>query len=141
MVENHIFFVQDSDRMERLYNAVDHPNFGILTDMGNFTCADEDPAISVGIGAPYAFYVHAKDFILKNFNECDPGEGSFQTRAGNYLRGPIVGHGNVPVKQCLYCLKKCGYDGYIAIEFEGMEDPFTAIRIGGDNIRKYWSQL
>lgn len=141
MTENHGFFSQDSDRVEKLYNKINHPNFGLLVDIGNFMCADENPALAVSKVAPYAIYVHAKDFILKNFNECDPGEGSFQTRAGNYLRGTIVGHGNVPIKQCLYCLKKCGYDGYISIEFEGMEDPITAIRIGGDNIRKYWSQL
>ena len=44
MVENHGFYVQDSERVEKLYAAVDNKNFGLLTDMGNFLCADEDPA-------------------------------------------------------------------------------------------------
>lgn len=141
MTENHGYFSQDSERVEKLYTAIDHPNFGLLCDIGNFMCADENPALAVARVAPYAIYVHAKDFILKSFGDNDPGEGSFRTRSGNYLRGTIVGHGNVPVKQCLYQLKKCGYDGYISIEFEGMENVFDGVRIGADNIRKYWSEL
>ena len=40
-VENHGQICQDSDRMERLFNAVNHPNFGLLADIGNFMCANE----------------------------------------------------------------------------------------------------
>ena len=130
MTENHGFFSQDSQRVEKLYNAVDHPNFALLCDMGNFLCADEDPALAVARVAPYAQYVHAKDFIWKSYKDADPGEGAFRTRAGNFLRGTIVGHGNVPVQQCLHILKAAGFDGAIAIEFEGVETPCTALRIG-----------
>ena len=45
MVENHGFVCQDSDRVERLVNGVGHENFGLLVDVGNFLCADEDPAV------------------------------------------------------------------------------------------------
>ncbi len=141
MTENHGYFSQDSDRVEKLYSKIGHKNFGLLCDIGNFMCADEDPALAVARVAPYAIYVHCKDFILKPYYSEDPGEGSFKTRAGNYLIGTIIGHGNVPVKQCLSILKSCGYDGYIAVEFEGMEDFFDGVRIGADNVRKYWSQI
>ncbi len=141
MTENHGYFSQDSDRVEKLYSKINHKNFGLLCDIGNFMCADEDPALAVARVAPYTIYVHCKDFILKPYYSEDPGEGSFKTRAGNYLIGTIIGHGNVPVKQCLSILKSCGYDGYIAVEFEGMEDSFDGVRIGADNIRKYWSQI
>lgn len=140
MTENHGFFSQDSERVELLYNTVDHPNFALLCDIGNFMCADENPATAVARVAPYVKYVHAKDFILKSYNEPNPGEGAFQTRAGNYLRGTIIGHGNVPVQQCLHILKKAGYDDTIAIEFEGMEPALTAIKIGLDNLKRYWEQ-
>ena len=40
MVENHGTFLQDSLRLEQLVAAVDHANFGLLVDMGNFLCAD-----------------------------------------------------------------------------------------------------
>ncbi len=141
MTENHGFFSQDSQRVEKLYTAVNHPNFGLLCDMGNFLCADEDPAQAVARVAPYARYVHAKDFIVKPFYSEDPGEGAFRSRGGNFLRGTIIGHGNVPVKQCLHLLKASGFDGTIAIEFEGMEPPVEGVRIGLANLRKYWSEV
>lgn len=141
MVENHGFFVQDADRVEALINTVDHPNFGWLCDMGNFLCADEDPAVACGKAAPYAFYAHAKDFIVKSGKETDPGKGFFMSRAGNYLRGTIVGHGAVPVAQCLRVLKNAGYDGYVSIEFEGMEDCLTGISIGLENLKSYTARM
>ena len=141
MTENHGFFSQDSERVEKLYTAVGHPNFGLLCDIGNFLCADEDPAQAVARLAPYARYVHAKDFIVKPFYSEDPGEGAFRTRGGNFLRGTVIGHGNVPVKQCLHLLKAAGYDGTVAIEFEGMERPLDAVRIGLANLKKYWSEV
>ena len=141
MVENHGTFLQDADRVETLINTVDNPNFGWLCDMGNFLCADEDPAKAYGKAAPYAFYAHAKDFIVKSGNEPDPGEGFFQSRSGNYLRGTIIGHGVVPVKQCLSILKKNGYDGYIGVEFEGIEDCIQGISIGLANLRRYVSEV
>lgn len=141
MVENHGYFLQDADRVERLINAVGHRNFGWLCDMGNFLCADEQPEVSCGKAAPYAFYVHAKDFIVKDGNAADPGEGFFLSRAGNYLRGTIVGHGNVPVLKCLKALKRGGYDGVVSLEFEGMEDCEQALRIGLKNVRGYLAEV
>lgn len=140
-VENHGYFCQDSDRVEKLFCAVNHPNFGLLSDMGNFLCADEAPEHAFSRVAPYAFYVHAKDFHVKSAMMPDPGEGFFRSRSGNYLRGAIIGHGDVPIKHCLTALKRVNYDGYIAIEFEGMEEPIKAISIGLANLRRYISEV
>ena len=138
VTENHGFFSQDAARVEKLINAVGHENFGALVDIGNFMCADEDPWKSVGIMAPYAYHVHAKDFFLKSGMEPDPGKGWFRTRGGDFLRGTIIGHGQARVAQSLYVLKKSGYDGYISIEFEGMEDPLVAIELGLQNLLALW---
>jgi len=137
MTENHGYFSQDANRVEKLMNATAHPNFGALVDIGNFMCADEDPTLSVAIMAKYAKHVHAKDFYLKSGNEINPGSGWFGTRAGNYLKGTIVGHGDAKVAQSLRTIKNSGYDGYVSIEFEGMEDNLTAIKIGLENIKRY----
>lgn len=136
-VENHGFFCQDSDRMEKLYNAIASPNFGLLLDMGNFLCADEAPEKAFGRLAPFAFHAHAKDFHVKTASHTDPGEGFFCSRGGNYLRGSIIGHGDVPIISCLKALKRVNYNGFIAIEFEGMEDNIKALEIGLSNLRKY----
>lgn len=140
MVENHGFFVQDSDRMEKLYNQVHHPNFKLLIDVGNFLCVDESPVHAVSRLAPFAEYVHIKDFHVKSGREAAPGEGFFQTRGGNFLRGAIIGHGNVPLTQCFNSLKNSGYQGDVAIEFEGMEDNREGVRISLENVRKQLSE-
>ncbi len=137
MMENHGFFAQDSERVEKLVNAVNHPNFGLLVDIGNFLCADEDPQLAVGRVAPYAFHVHAKDFHVKAGNEPNPGVGWFRSRGENYLRGAIIGHGAVPIVPCLRILRKAGYDGVLSVEFEGMEDPLQGITLGLENLRRY----
>lgn len=137
MVENHGFFCQDSERLEQLVCGVDHPNFGILLDVGNFLVVDEDPAQAVGRLLPYTFHVHVKDFHRKGGLEPDPGEGWFLSRGGNYLRGAILGHGVVSVVQILRLLKNGGYGGALALEFEGMEDPLKAVPIGLANLKRY----
>ena len=140
LTENHGYFSQDADRVEKLINAVDHENFGALVDIGNFMCADEDPWKSVGVMAPYAYHVHVKDFHKKSGTDVDPGKGWFRTRGGDYLRGAIIGHGDARVMQSLYVLKKSGYDGYLSIEFEGMEDNLKGIELGLANLIRFWGE-
>jgi len=134
-VENHGYFFQDSIRMEQLYAAVNHANFGLLVDIGNFLCADEDPVLAVSRLASYAKLVHAKDLHIKSGSDPNPGDCFFKTRGGNYIRGAIIGHGNVPVKRCMEILKFSGYDGYLVLEFEGMEDVLQALKISIANLR------
>lgn len=137
MFENHGYFVQDSDRVERLINAVAHPNFGYLLDVGNFMCVDEEPTLASGRLARYARHAHAKDFHKKSGCTEFPGEGWFTTRGGNYLRGAIIGHGDACCAQSIKLLKASGYDGYLTIEFEGLEDNLRGIALGLENLRKY----
>lgn len=141
MVENHGFFCQDSERVEKLINAVADDNFGALVDLGNFLCADENPAVAVGRLAPYAFHVHAKDFHVKNGNGVIPPDGFFRSRGGNALRGAIIGHGDVPVLQCLRILDAHGYDNYITVEFEGMEDAKKGVACGLKTLKYFDDQL
>ena len=135
-VENHGFFCQDSDRVELLVNKVAHRNFGLLVDVGNFMCVDESSALAVSRCAPYAFNVHIKDFIFKSGEEGYPGDGFLLTRAGNYIRGTIIGHGVVPIKQCVSALKRVGYDGYLTLEFEGFEEINFALSQGSKYLKR-----
>lgn len=132
--ENHGFIAQDSDRVERLFNAVDHDNYGLLVDMGNFLCADENPVIAVSRVAPYAVHVHAKDFRYTSEGSANRG---FMTRGANYIAGTVIGEGVVPVKQCLAILKRAGYDGYVSVEYEGVEDCIAGISRGLANLKNF----
>ena len=55
MTENHGHICQDMDRIERLIYMVNHPNYGLLADMGNFMCADENPVLAFSRLANLAF--------------------------------------------------------------------------------------
>ena len=136
MTENHGHFIQDPDRMETLIRKVNDPNYGWLVDIGNFICADCDSLKAVSVAAPYAFHVHAKDFLYKPGTEPSPGTGWFMTRGRNHIRGTIVGHGVIPVAQCVAVLKNAGYDGYLSLEFEGLEDNLTALKAGYEYLHR-----
>lgn len=120
MIENHGFICQDSERIERIFNAVNHPNFGILCDIGNFLCVDENPVSAVSRVAPYAIHAHIKDFYVHGFDY--PADGCIVTRGCNKLKGAPAGYGDVPVKQCIAILKKAGFEGNFSLEYEGFED-------------------
>ena len=128
--ENHGFVFQAPDRVEELIRTVNHKNYGWLCDMGNFLCADCDPAESVYIAAPYTFHVHAKDFLFKEGTEPMPAGYLLTTAMGNHIRGTVIGHGVVPIRRCVNILKRAGYDGYLSIEFEGMEENIPALEAG-----------
>ncbi len=134
-VENHGFHVQGSERVQRLVLGVDRPNFRTTLDVGNFLCADEDPLIAVKNNAAFASHVHMKDFYVR---ERDAGEGFFRSRHGRYLRSAIVGQGDIPIPEIIQVIRQAGYDGYISIEFEGLEDCRLASRIGMQNVRRLW---
>ncbi|ANY66284.1 sugar phosphate isomerase [Paenibacillus sp. BIHB 4019] len=138
-VENHGYYVQSSERIRRLLHETARDNFKTTLDIGNFLCVDEDAVSAVKNNIPYASMVHAKDFYLRPSYR-NPGAGWFQTANGNYLRGAIVGHGDIDMFEVFRVLKQSGYDGYISVEFEGMEDCRTASKIAMDNVRRFWQE-
>ncbi len=139
-VENHGYFIQHSDRVQALVNAVDRDNFKTTLDIGNFLCADENSVVAVKNNISYASMVHVKDFLYRDAS-VQPGEGWFNTSSGNWLRGTIAGHGDIDMLQVLTVVKKSGYDGYLSLEFEGMEECKRASKIGLDNIKRIWNSI
>lgn len=139
-VENHGYYVQASDRVQRLIHCVDKENFKTTLDTGNFLCVDEDPVAAVKKNISFASMVHVKDFYRRT-SPLGLGEGWFPSSSGNYLRGAITGHGDINLPEVLKVIKQSGYDGYISIEFEGMEDCEKAAKISFDNVRRIWDAV
>lgn len=138
-VENHGFFIQQSDRVQALIHAVGLPNFKTTLDIGNFLCADEQPIAAVKNNLPYASIVHIKDFYVRPAGH-HPGEGFFTSTAGQYLRGAVAGQGDIPMRDIIGLIKSSGYDGYLSLEFEGLEDCEFGARVGLANVRKIWDE-
>jgi sugar phosphate isomerase/epimerase len=132
-LENHGFFVQAAERVRRIVLGVDEPNFRTTLDVGNFVCVDEDPTAVVPQNLPYAMVLHLKDFYIR---DTDPGEGWFRSRGGKYLRGAIVGNGDLDLVSVARSIRESGYAGYVSIEFEGAEDCLLGIRRGLANARR-----
>lgn len=139
-VENHGYFIQHSDRVQALVNAVGRDNFRTTLDIGNFLCADENPLTAVANNASLASMVHVKDFYVRPSGR-KPGEGWFQSSGGNWLRGAIVGQGDIDIPAALGLVKKSGYDGYISIEFEGMEECRKGTKHGFEYVKRAWDEL
>ncbi|MBE6689405.1 MAG: sugar phosphate isomerase/epimerase [Ruminococcaceae bacterium] len=136
--ENHGMLAQDSDRMERLFNAVNHDNYGLLIDMGNFLCVDENPAVAVSRLAPYAFHVHAKDMAVRE--KPLPGH-TLVSRGCNYLKCCALGEGDVPIEKCIRILLKAGYEGFLSIEYEGAEDCIQGIEKGLKHLKEIFARI
>jgi sugar phosphate isomerase/epimerase len=139
-IENHGYFIQASDRVQALLHHVNKDNFKTTLDTGNFLCVDENPIKAVTKNISDASMVHIKDFYYRPATH-NPGEGWFQTAAGNYLRGSIVGHGDIDMYEVIKVIKHSNYDGFISIEFEGIENCKQASKISLDNVRRIWEQV
>lgn len=128
-LENHGFYMQAAERVERLIRAVDHENFRLTIDMGNFLCVNDDPVRAVARLAKYVVMAHVKDFHVRPKASMPPA-GWFATPTDIALRGAIVGHGAIDIPAQLELLKNAGYDHFLSLEFEGIEDPATGVRMG-----------
>ena len=140
-LENHGFYLQTADRVEKLIQKVDHPNYGLTIDLGNFLCLDQDAVAATKQLAKYVVMAHAKDFYVRPKRTLPPaapavgdlpelGCGWFATPKSIALRGAIVGQGVLDLPAQIKILKRAKYDGFLSLEFEGMEDPRDAVRLG-----------
>ncbi len=139
LIENHGYYVNGSERVIRLVNAVDHPNFKLIVDLGNLICVDDDPLSGVKKMLPYIGIMHAKDFYVRP-QEPVMGRGWFPTTAGRQLRGSIFGYGDLETRAILREVKASGFDGYMSLEFEGGEEHRTGSDIGLENLIRIWNE-
>ena len=127
-VENHGYHVQGSERVERLIYAVGRENFRTTLDVGNFLCVDEDPVSAVKNNISLASMIHFKDFYVRK--NLAVRNGFFETKHGNLLRGSIVGYGDIDIPAIVEVIRNSGYDSYVSVEFEGMEECREGTSIG-----------
>ena len=128
-LENHGFFCNGSERVLRIFDEVDRPNMKMTMDVGNFLCVDEYNLAAVKQCIHKAQIIHLKDFYIRRKEQLpsqnvmfDCNNGSwFETLGGQMIRGAITGQGDLPIPEIINVIKNSDFDGYISIEFEGME--------------------
>jgi sugar phosphate isomerase/epimerase len=110
-IENHDF-TSNVDRLLRIVEVVDSPWFGVNFDSGNLSHS-QDPYGDMERMAPFAVNAQVKVAINS-------------------------AHGSQPanLKRVVEILRGAGYAGYLVLEYEAKEDPYTAIPRYVDQLRK-----
>jgi sugar phosphate isomerase/epimerase len=102
-LENHGGITATPAQLLRLVRGVDSPNFGVNLDTGNFRSGD--PYADLAQLAPYAVNVQVKTDVVRNG----------QTKE------------DADLARVVQVLRDAKYSGYVVLEYEGAEDPLTAI--------------
>ena len=107
---------------------------GANPDTGNFLIVNQPSHEAIREVADLAYMVHFKDFSP----EPEGHNGfAYTTIDGRKVIGTAVGEGTVDLKQCILALKDAGFDGWLSVEYEGEEDPLTAVKRSIENARKF----
>ena len=118
-LENHGRHFQGSERVHRLVDLVNHPNFRCFIDVGNFGGVDEDSYSATMNNLDIVTMFHFKDNYRRTWVP-DP-ENWAKTKHGNYYKGSITGYGDLDLRRIAGLIKSSGFDGFISIEFECRE--------------------
>lgn len=101
-LENHGGITARAERIIQIVRATDHPNVGINLDTGNFR---SDPYRQIEMCLPYAVNSQFKVDIRDEDGNHTPSDWDRIVRM----------------------FADAGYRGYMALEYEAAEDPFTAV--------------
>lgn len=107
---------------------------GANPDTGNFLLVDQASHEAIAEVAAWANMVHFKDFAHV---ASDHTGHVYESLGGARYAGAAVGEGVVDLGACLQALRAAGFDGWLSIEFEGEEDPLTAVPRCVANARRF----
>lgn len=102
-IENHGGIVAEADDLLAIVRAVKNPWVGINLDTGNFHTAD--PYADLVRCAPYAVNVQVKVELQRRGGPLEPSD----------------------LGRLAKILRDSGYQGWVALEYESKEDPYTAV--------------
>ena len=112
--ENHIDY--NADEMLELIQNVNHPNFGINFDTGNFVRIQDDPIQGMEKLAQYTFATHIKDLkVNPQATEND----------WYYLSCTPVGDGLVDNQRLAQILRNANYEGFLAMEIDMLHPDYN----------------
>ncbi len=136
-LENHGTLAGRSDQVRGLIKdvreAAGNDVLGANPDTGNFLLVDAVAHEAVAEVADLATMVHFKDFRRPKDDET----AVYSSLTGTPYVGAAIGEGEVDLEACVRALRAKGFDGWLSIEFEGAEDPRTAIPRSVQAARKF----
>jgi sugar phosphate isomerase/epimerase len=123
-MENHGLLAGRADQVVTILKSVASPALKANPDTGNFLLVHESSHLAVDQLATRAAMVHFKDF---HEVPADYPGFAYQASDGLKFAGTAVGEGDVDLSDCIVSLKQAGFDGWLNIEYEAEEDPFTGV--------------
>ncbi|MHB0878994.1 MAG: sugar phosphate isomerase/epimerase family protein [Anaerolineae bacterium] len=112
-LENHWGLTAAPEQVLRIVSDVDSPWLGVTLDCGNFL---DDPYRKLAQLARYAVQVHAKTYY---------GGGVWYSLDLDYGRVAQI-------------LREVDFKGYVTLEYEGKEDPLTAVPRSVEMLRQHF---
>lgn len=118
VLENHGFLAGKSDQVKEILETVNSPYLKSNSDVGNFMLVEENPLDAVKKLKDHLGFIHFKDFK-------DVGEEAsvYKSISDKHFEGMILGKGDVPLKDIVNYLRSISYNGYLSIEYEGIDEP------------------
>lgn len=126
--------IQVRELIEDIRQKVGNDALGANPDTGNFLLVNEPSHDAIREVADLAYMVHFKDFRLARAGEA---EHLYKALDGTSFVGTAIGEGDVDLTSCVARLREAGFDGWLSIEYEGVEDSFTAVERSVTNARSY----
>ena len=123
-LENHGRLAGRSEQVQTILNAVASPALKANPDTGNFLLVHQASHLAVAELATRAAMVHFKDFQVVPDNYSG---AAYVGTEGLKFAGTAIGEGEVDLPDCVSSLRESGFDGWLNIEYEGEEDPFSAV--------------
>jgi sugar phosphate isomerase/epimerase len=127
-LENHGGLPCTGAEQVRIIEAVGSPFLRATIDMGNYMQCGQEGHAGTREAARFAAYVHFKDYRRTG-------------GPGGTLEACTPGQGDVDHERCLRELAAAGYEGYVALEYEGVEDESSAVRTSVGYMKRLLDRL
>ena len=113
--EDQGFVFNGRKTFSRFLKDVDR-NVGVVADFGNIQFVDEHVEDFIPAFSDRIVHVHVKDYYVTPGGSRNPEPGEYTSLGGNYLKGCLIGTGNVNTGAAFAALRAIGYTGALALE-------------------------
>lgn len=132
VIENPASVNFDSRHLAQLLAEIDNPQVKAGFNMANAFVAGEDPEAALERLKDQIVHVRAVDV---RWADCDE-----EPQSGSYV-GCVVGLGLVPLERLFKVLRTQEYEGWISLEFTGLEDAYFGTEASLKNLRQCLAAL
>ncbi|MFH1707964.1 MAG: sugar phosphate isomerase/epimerase family protein [Planctomycetota bacterium] len=111
-LENHGGVPGTGEEQADMIKRINAPHLRATVDVGNYMSCGQSAVDGTRIAAPLCGYVHFKDF---------------KKLADGRLGACVIGKGDVDHAACLKILHAAGFNGYVALEYEGETEELAGV--------------